>query len=57
MFDEGRIVELAAPEVIFHTAAEPRTRRFLSQVRWEEQLAMPEVSGAPLSGDHDGFRK
>lgn len=36
MFDAGQIVEEAEPAVIFHSAKEPRTRRFLERLlTWE----------------------
>lgn len=38
MFDEGRVIEDGAPERIFHHATEERTRRFLSQLYWKDEL-------------------
>jgi polar amino acid transport system ATP-binding protein len=49
MFDEGKIVEQGPPAQIFHRAAEERTRRFLSQLHWEDGLAGgPSRLGSPL---------
>ncbi|TAN34705.1 amino acid ABC transporter ATP-binding protein [bacterium] len=50
MFDQGRIIELSTPEVIFHGAQEPRTRRFLSQLHWDKD---PEHRNG-AAGDLDG---
>lgn len=38
VFDAGRIAELDVPDVIFHRAKVARTREFLGQIHWEEQL-------------------
>jgi ABC-type polar amino acid transport system ATPase subunit len=38
MFDEGRIVEVGRPADVFRRARHERTRRFLSQLHWEEGL-------------------
>lgn len=50
MFEHGRIIETGPPEVIFHRAREPRTRRFLSQIHWEEELEPKTESPADVGG-------
>jgi len=35
MFDEGKVIEEGAPDVLFTQATHERTRRFLQQLAWE----------------------
>jgi ABC-type polar amino acid transport system ATPase subunit len=41
MFDHGIIIEEGAPEAFFTQAKEERTRRFLSQITWDEPALSP----------------
>jgi ABC-type polar amino acid transport system ATPase subunit len=48
MFDHGRIVEEGEPAVIFHHASHERTRRFLDQLHWADEIDQAAYTGEPI---------